>query len=175
MDIKKYIKNKDIELSNDDLDIEKLEKDLLKGYELSSQVEKKVSSAVEEANKTSKSSYTELETKFNELQTKYDDIEKRNTDITERNRNLALDNVMVKAGFKDDDFNDIRTMRNTMYGEIKDDKEAIAKIKEKYHNTYFPTPVEKVKDDLPINNGVSEPKEPVVTRKTSIKDLLIKK
>ena len=48
-------------------------------------------------------------------------IEKRNTDITERNRNLALDNVMVKAGFKDDDFNDIRTMRNTMYGEIKDD------------------------------------------------------
>ena len=175
MDIKKYIKNKDIELSNDDFDIEKLEKDLLKGYELSSDVEKKVSSAVEEANKTSKGAYTELETKYNELQTKYDDIEKRNTDITERNKTLSLNNIMVREGFKDEDFKDIRTMRNTMYGEVKDDKEAIQKIKEKYQNTYFPTPVvEKVKDDLPINNGVSEPKEPIVTRKTSIKDLLKK-
>lgn len=175
MDIKKYIKNKDIELSNDDLDIEKLEKDLLKGYELSSDVEKKVSSAVDEANKTSKATYSELEAKFNELQSKYDDIEKRNTDITERNRNLALDNVMTRAGFKDEDFNDIRTMRNTMYGEVKDDVEAINQIKEKYQKTYFPTPEKAVKDDLPINNGVSEPKEPIVSRKTSIKDIWNKK
>ena len=34
MDIKKYIKNKDIELSNDDLDIEKLEKDLKEDFEI---------------------------------------------------------------------------------------------------------------------------------------------
>ena len=39
MDIKKYIKNKDIEISNDDINIEKLENDLRKGYELSSEVE----------------------------------------------------------------------------------------------------------------------------------------
>lgn len=176
MEIKKYLKNKDIELSNDDIDIEKLEKDLLKGYELSSEADKRVSSAVEEANKASKTTYTELETKYNELQTKYDDIEKRNTDITERNKNLSLDNIMVREGFEDKDFNDIRTMRNTMYGEVKDDREAIQKIKEKYHNTYFPTvDTPKVKDDLPINNGVSEPKEPVVTRKTSIKEIIIKK
>lgn len=176
MDIKKYIKNKDVELSNDDFDVEKLEKDLLKGYELTSEVEKKISSAVEEANKTSKSSYTELESKYNELQTKYDEVEKRNVDITERNRTLALDNVMVKAGFDEKDFNDIRTMRNSMFSEVKDDVEAINQIKEKYKNTYFPTPiVEKVKDDLPINNGVVEPKEPIVNRNTSIKDLLIKK
>ncbi len=176
MDIKKYLKNKDIEVTNDDIDIDKLEKDLLKGYELSSEVEKKVSSALEEANKTSKGAYTELETKYNELQTKYDDIEKRNTDITERNKSLALENVMTREGFKDEDFKDISTMRYSMFGDVKDDREAIQKIKEKYQNTYFPTPdVPKVKDDLPISNGVSQPKEPVVTRKTSIKDLLIKK
>ena len=176
MDIKKYIKNKDIELSNDDLDIEKLENDLRKGYELSSEVEKKVSSAVEEANKTSSGTYKELETKFNELQTKYDDIEKRNTDITERNRSLALENVMTREGFKDEDFKDISTMRYSLYGDVKDDREAIQKIKEKYQNTYFPTPEQpKEKDDLPINGGVNEPKEPIVSRKTNIKDLLIKK
>ena len=88
MEIKKYLKNKDIELSNDDFDIEKLEKDLLKGYEPSSDVEKKISSAVEEANKVSSGTYTELENKYKELQTKFDDVEKRNVDIAERNKYL---------------------------------------------------------------------------------------
>lgn len=175
MDIKKYIKNKDIEITNDDIDITKLENDLRKGYELSSEVESRVSKALEEANNTSKSAYSELETKFNELQTRYDDIEKRNTDITERNRTLALENVMTREGFKDEDFKDISSMRYSMYSDIKDDKEAISKIKEKFQNTYFPTPEPiKAKDDLPINNGVSTPVEPIVNRKTSIKDLLKK-
>ena len=41
MDIKKYIKNKDIELSNDDFNIDKLENDLRKGYVLSSEVDER--------------------------------------------------------------------------------------------------------------------------------------
>lgn len=174
MDIKKYIKNKDIEISNDDINIEKLENDLRKGYELSSEVEEKVSKALNEANKTSKGAYSELETKYNELQTKYDDIEKRNTDITERNKTLALENVMTRAGFKDEDFKDISSMRYSMFGDIKDDKEAINQIKEKFKNTYFQTEPVKAKDDLPINNGSTEPQQPVVNRKTSIRDLRIK-
>lgn len=173
MDIKKYIKNKDIELSNDDIDIEKLEKDLRKGYELSSEVDEKVSNAVAEANRTSKSSYTELESKYNELQTRYDDIEKRNTDIVERNKSLALENVMTREGFEEKDFNDISTIRYSMFGEVKDDREAVSQIKEKYKNTYFPTTEPpKAKDDLPINNGVVTPKEPLVNRKTSIRELM---
>ena len=32
MDITKYLKNKDIQVSTDDFDIEKLEKDIRKGY-----------------------------------------------------------------------------------------------------------------------------------------------
>lgn len=171
MDIKKYIKNKDIELSNDDIDIEKLENDLRKGYELSSEVEKKITSAVDEANKVSKSAY-------DELQTKYEDIEKRNTDITERNKALSLENVMTRAGFKEEDFKDISSMRYSMYGDEKDDVKAIEGIKEKFKNTYFPTPVvepPKAKDDLPINNGSVEPPKPQVTRKTSIAEMVIKK
>lgn len=171
MDIKKYIKNKDIEINNDDFDIEKLENDLRKGYELSSEVEKKVSSAVAEANKTSKQA-------FDELQSKYDDIEKRNTDITERNRTLALENVMTRAGFKEEDFKDVSSMRYSMFSEEKDDVKAIEGIKEKFKNTYFPTITTeppKAKDDLPINNGSVEPPKPEVNRLTSIKDIVLKK
>ena len=40
MDISKYITNKDIQLSNDDINIEKLEKDIRKGYVSSDEVEK---------------------------------------------------------------------------------------------------------------------------------------
>lgn len=175
MDIKKYIKNKDIEITNDDIDITKLENDLRKGYELSSEAESRVSKAVEEANNVSKGAYAELEKKYNELQNNYEDIEKRNTDITERNKTLALENVMTRQGFKDEDFKDISSMRYSMYGDVKDDVEAITKIKEKFQNTYFPTPEKpQVKDDLPLSNGVVEPKEPVVNRKTSIRDLLKK-
>ena len=170
MDIKKYIKNKDLEVTNEDFDIEKLENDLRKGYELSSEVEKKVSSAVAEAQKTSKTAY-------DELQAKYDDIEKRNTDLTDKVKTVSLEWTMVEYGFNKDQFDEVSKMRTSLYGEEKDDNKAISQIKEKFKDTYFPTPVEppKAKDDLPLKSESVEPKAPVVTRTTSIKDLLIKK
>ena len=39
MDITKYLTNKDIQLSNEDFNIEKLEKDIRKGYVPSEEVE----------------------------------------------------------------------------------------------------------------------------------------
>ena len=177
MDIKKYIKNKDIEITNDDINIEKLESDLRKGYVLSSEVDEKVNSAVAEANKVSKADYDKLKGEYDTLQTSYTDIEKRNTDLSERNKSLSLENVMTRQGFKEEDFKDISSMRYSMYADEKDDVKAIQSIKEKYKNTYFPTPIEeppKAKDDLPINNGVTKPVTPKVTRLTNIKDLIIK-
>ena len=175
MDIKKYIKNKDIELSNDDFNIDKLESDLLKGYVPSSEVEKQVQSAVEEAKKTSKEEYDKLVQENTTLQNSIADYEKRNTDLADKNKTLSLENVMTREGFKQEDFKDISAMRYSMYGDL-DDVKAIQNIKEKYKNTYFPTPVEqpKPKDDLPINNGVEKPVEPKVNRMTSIKDLMKK-
>lgn len=177
-DIKKYIKNKDIELSNDDIDIEKLENDLLKGYVSTSDLEEKVSSAVKEAQNTSKTEYDKLKSQYDELQNSITDYEKRNTDLAEKNKTLTLENVMTREGFKQEDFKDVSAMRYSMYEEEKDDAKAISQIKEKFKDTYFPKTVEeppKQKDDLPINNGVSKPDEIKVNRKTSIKDLIIKK
>ena len=84
---------------------------------------------------------------------------------------------MTRAGFKEEDFKDVSTMRASKYGDEKDDVKAIESIKEKFKDTYFPTPTTeppKAKDDLPINNGTVEPKAPEVTRTTSIKDIMKK-
>ena len=56
MDISKYLTNKDIQLSNEDINLEKLEKDIRKGYVLSEEVE----NARKEALKENTASYTEL-------------------------------------------------------------------------------------------------------------------
>lgn len=175
MDIKKYIKNKDIELSNDDINIEKLEQDIRKGYVLSSDVDTQIENAVNEVKKTSKTEYDKIVAENTTLQNNIADYEKRNTDLAERNKTLTLENVMTREGFKQEDFKDISSMRYSMYGEEKDDVKAIASIKEKFKDTYFPTPVvEKPKDDLPINNGVVKPVEPKVNRFTKIKDIIKK-
>ena len=171
MDIKKYIKNKDIELSNDDFNIDKLESDLRKGFVSQDEVEERVSKAVDEIKTSSKTEYDTLKKQYEELQNNVNDYEKRNTDLVEKNKSLSLENVMTRAGFKEEDFKDISAMRYSMYGEL-DDVKAIESIKEKYKNTYFPTQPEKPKDDLPINNGVSKPVEPKVNRLTKIRDLM---
>lgn len=173
MDIKKYIKNKDIELSNDDINIDKLESDLRKGFISQEEVDERVSKAVEEIKTSSKTEYDKLKSQYDELQNNVADYEKRNTDLAEKNKSLSLENVMTRAGFKEEDFKDISAMRYSMYGDL-DDVKAIQSIKEKYVNTYFPTKEEKPKDDLPINNGVTKPVEPKVNRKTSIRELLKK-
>ena len=171
MDIKKYIKNKDIELSNDDFNIDKLESDLRKGFVSQDEVEERVSKAVDEIKTSSKTEYDTLKKQYEELQNNVNDYEKRNTDLVEKNKSLSLENVMTRAGFKEEDFKDISAMRYSMYGEL-DDVKAIDSIKEKYKNTYFPTQPEKPKDDLPINNGVSKPVKPKANRLTKIKDLM---
>lgn len=170
MDIKKYITNKEITITNDDIDFEKLENDLRKGYEPSSEVEKKIKSAVDEANKVSKSAY-------DDLQGKYDDIEKRNTDLADKVKKVSLERTMVEYGFKKDQFEEVSKMRSSLYGEEADDDKAISQIKEKFKDTYFPTtPSEppKAKDDLPIGNVPGEPKKPEVHRLTRIKELIKK-
>lgn len=177
-DIGKYITNKDITISNDDIDIDKLTNDLRKGYVSEGDIDERVKSAVNEANKTSKADYEKLKGEYDTLQNSVADYEKRNTDLAERNRTLSLENVMTREGFKEEDFKDISAMRYSMYADEKDDVKAISSIKEKYKNTYFPEPVkepEKQKDDGPINNGSVKPSEPKVNRLTSIKDIVIKK
>ena len=87
MDISKYLKNKDIQLSNEDLDFEKLEKDIRKGYVSSEEVDK----ARQEAKTEATTQYTALEEKYNKLEKSYNDIETRNTELTNNIKTKSLD------------------------------------------------------------------------------------
>jgi hypothetical protein len=172
MDISKYLTNKEIQLSNDDINIEKLEKDIRKGYVLSDEVDK----ARQEALKENTASYTELEEKYNKLEKSYNDIESRNTELTNSTKGLKLQVEMVSQGFKKENLEEISALRNSLFKDEEDDAKAISMIKEKYKATYFPEPEKTVEVPNESNfNSTTKPKEEIkVTRKTSLKDLIIK-
>lgn len=176
MDIKKYITNKDIEITNDDINIEKLTQDLRKGYVESSEVDSKVKSAVDEANKTSSTTLADLQSKFDDISKKYEDVEARNVSLTESNKRVELERDMASYGFKKENFEEVSKLRNSLFAD-DDNETALSKIGEKFKGTYFP---EDKKIDVPNEPGFksnqdTKPTEPVITRNTSIASLLIKK
>lgn len=170
MDISKYLTNKDIQLSNDDINIEKLEKDIRKGYVSSDEIEK----TRKETLKENTAHYTELEEKYNKLEKSYNDIETRNTELTNNTKGLKLQVEMVSQGFKKENLEEISALRNSLFKDEEDDAKAISLIKEKYKATYFPETEKKI--DVPNEtnfNSSSKPKEEIkITRKTSLKDLM---
>ena len=172
MDISKYLTNKDIQLSNDDINIEKLEKDIRKGYVLSEEVE----NARKETQKENTASYMELEEKYNKLEKSYNDIEARNTELSNNASKMKLQVEMVSQGFKKENLEEISALRNSLFKDEEDDAKAISMIKEKYKATYFPE--SEVKPVIPNEesfNSTSKPKEEIkITRKTSLRDLIIK-
>jgi hypothetical protein len=172
MDISKYITNKDIQLSNEDINLEKLEKDIRKGYVLSEELE----NAKKEAIKESTSKYSELETKYNTLDKSYNDLQAKYTEQTNSNGALKLQVEMVSQGFGKDKFEEISQLRNTLYKDEVDDSKAISMIKEKFGATYFPKAETKT-EVLNESNFNSQPKqnnEIKITRKTRLIDLLKK-
>ncbi len=90
MKIEKYLTNKDITLTNDDIDVQKLIQDLQNGMVSESEMTTRLETARKDWEKESSSKYSELEEKYNEL-------EKRNTGLTEDNSRLKLENVMWKT------------------------------------------------------------------------------
>ena len=174
MDIKKYITNKDIEITNDDINIDKLTNDLRKGYVASSEVDEKVKSAVAEANKTSSSTLSDLQSKFDDISKKFEDTETRNVELTAQNKQVALERDMASHGFKKDNFEEVSKLRNSLFADDDNDT-ALTKIADKFKGTYFPEIEKKV--DVPNEPGFKsnddvKPKEPEITRKTSISSLL---
>ena len=175
MDISKYITNKDIQLSNDDINIEKLEKDIRKGYILESEKESAVNEALENTKKESTSKYSELETKYNELEKNYNALEERNSNITSSNDDLHLQVEMISQGFSKDKFEEVKQLRNSLFADEKDDSKAIELIKEKFSATYFPkTSQVDIPNEVPAVHSNGETPKINITRKTSIKDLIIK-
>lgn len=170
MKIEKYLTNKDITLTNEDIDTAKLIKDLQQGMINESEADKRVEDARKEWEKESTRNFSELEAKYN-------DLEKRNADLTSKNSELHLQNVMTREGFKEEQFEEVSKLRTSIYAE-DDDETAIKSIKEKFKNTYFPEPEKVVTTPVPSENKInSEPqiKEPIkITRNTNIKDLFLK-
>ena len=113
MKIEKYLTNKDVTLTNDDIDTAKLIKDLQQGMINESEADKRVEEAKKEWEKEYSKNYSELEAKYN-------DLEKRNADLTSKNSELHLQNVMTREGFKEDQFNEISKLRTSMYAEDDD-------------------------------------------------------
>ena len=171
MDISKYVTNKDIQLSNEDINFEKLEKDIRKGYVSIEDVETEKNNAVGEIKK----SYSELEEKYNQLQKSYDDIEARNTQLTSNENKLKLEVEMTSQGFKREQFEEIETLRNSLFKDEQDNAKAISMIKEKYKSTYFPETSVEVPNETGFNSTSKvEEKKIEPTRKTSIKELIIR-
>ena len=174
MDISKYLKNKDVQVSTDDIDIEKLEKDIRKGYVLSEEVDK----ARNETMKEYTTKYTALEDEKNKLEKSYADLEARNTELTNKNRWVEQKVEMVSLGFKKEDLEEVSKLRNSVYESEEDDVKAFSAIKERYGSTFgFATnePVQPKVPEEPSFNSTTKPNNEIkITRNTSIKDLVIK-
>ena len=173
MEISKYITNKEIQLSNDDINIEKLEKDIRKGYVLESEQESAIQNAIENSKKESTSKYAELETKYNELEKSYNALEERNSSVTTSNNDLRLQVEMISQGFSKDKFDEVKQLRNSLYADEKDDAKAIELIKDKFGATYFPkTSQVDIPNEVSPEHASSDTHKINITRKTSIKDLM---
>lgn len=172
INISKYLTNKDVQLSNEDINIEKLEKDIRKGYVLSEEVDNAKSEAIKE----STSKYSELETKYSSLDKSYNDLQAKYTEQTNSNGALKLQVEMVSQGFGKDKFDEIAQLRNTLYKDETDDSKAIAMIKQKFGATYFPQTDAKVEvpQETNFNSAPKQNQEIKITRKTSLRDLLKK-
>ena len=175
MDIKKYLTNKDVELSNEDINFEKLEKDIRKGYVLAEEIEKAKSETKDEYS----SKYAEIENKYNSLDKTYNDLQAKNVDQSKTIDDLKLQVEMVSQGFKQDQFEEVAKLRTTLYAEEEDNSKAISGIKEKFGSVYIPKKEEEQKPNIPnegqFNNPTVPPKQEIkVTRKTNIKELIKK-
>ena len=170
MDISKYLTNKDIQLSNEDINFEKLEKDIRKGYVSSDEVENARKEALSESTKA----YSELEEKYNKLEKSYNDIEARNTELSNSANGLKLQVEMVSQGFKKEDLDEVAKLRTSLFAEEPDDAKAVSMIKEKYEATYFPKKTVDIPNETNFNVADVKPKEISITRNTKLKDLIIK-
>ena len=177
MDISKYLKNKDITLSNDDVDIEKLTKDLRKGFIEESEANSKAKAtyeteikdlrkSLEEKANLAESKYTVLENSYNDLNARYTEQSKQLS--AEHLRGIALEN-----GFNSSDVEEVSKLRTSLYADIQDDTEAVQKIKERYGKSFFDSSTTKAPNEGTFGSGNQTKKNDVViTRKTSIQDLM---
>ena len=180
MDISKYLTNKDVSISNDDIDFEKLTTDLRKGYVEEKQANANLESRLKEVNadyeNKLKSAREETTTKLTELQNSYDDLNSKYAEQSNKLRESNLRVTISEAGFNSNDFDRVQKLRTTYYNDVENDTEAVQKIKEEFGKVYFESKQNQAPNESKFNNsnGTKEP-DVVITRNTSIKDMIRKK
>lgn len=173
IDLTKYVTNKDLEIKNEDFDLKKLGKDLYKGYTKNEDIP---------TYKHSDADFDKLQSDYSSLENNYNGVVKSLDDTNTKLARVSMENILVKDGFKEENFDEVIKLRQSLYAEEKDDGKAFGAIKEKFKNTYF----EIEKKEEPISEFTKAPDEGSfkgngeketlkITRKTSIRDLLIKK
>lgn len=171
MEISKYLTNKDIQITNDDVNIEKLQKDLTKGMYTEDEVNTRLADAKTEYEKT----IGDLNAKIGSMQTDYDALSTKYAEQTQTLKDKNLLNVMLEQGFKSSSFDEVSKLRQSLYGDEPDDTKAVQKVKEHFGKVYF----EESKGQAP-NEGSFESKKPddtskiVITRNTKLSQLMTK-
>lgn len=171
IDITKYQKNKDIELSNDDINIDKMIKDIRKGYVLGEEAD----NARNEAIRESTSKYTELETKYNNLEKSYNDVQAKMVEKTNTINDLNLKIGMNDLGFDKSKFDKVSSLRKSVYAEEQDDLKALEKIKEDFGASLIEVkeqPKQEIPEETSFNTTPKTETQIKITRKTKISDLL---
>ena len=171
MEISKYLTNKDIQITNDDVNIEKLQKDLTKGMYTEDEVNTRLADAKTEYEKT----IGDLNAKIGSMQTDYDALSTKYAEQTQTLKDKNLLNVMLEQGFKSSSFDEVSKLRQSLYGDEPDDTKAVQKVKEHFGKVYF----EESKGQAP-NEGSFESKKAddtskiVITRNTKLSQLMTK-
>lgn len=176
MDIKKYLTNKDVEITNDDFDIEKLTKDLRKGYieetEAKASAKATYETELKDLRKNLEEKATLAESKYTVLENSYNDLNAQLTERTNQLKASELKSVALENGFKSSDVEEISKLRTSLYADIQDDNEAVQKIKDRYGKSFFDNSTTKAPDESNFGSTETKPSDVVITRKTSIKDLM---
>lgn len=173
MDIANYLKNKDITISNDDLDLEKLSNDLRKGYTKNSDIKEPDYSGY-----VKKDDFTKLQNDYTNLENNYNTTIKTLNDTNDKMARVSLESKLVRKGFKEENFDEVVKLRNSLYADEKDDQKAVDQIAEKFKNTYFAQEQKTQFTQAPNENGAvsgnngSKENDIKISRNTSIKDLL---
>ena len=126
LDITKYLKNKDITISNDDLDLEKLSSDLRKGYTKNSDIKEPDYSGY-----VKKEDFDKLQSDYTTMETNYNNQTKVLSDTNEKMARVSLESKLVRKGFKEENFDEVVKLRNSLYADEKDDQKAVDSIAER--------------------------------------------
>ena len=115
IDLTKYLKNKDVKITNEDFDLEAMSKDVYKDYTKTSEIKAP-------KDMVSKSDFEKLQSDYATLESNYNTAVKSLSDTNEKMNRVSLESKLVRKGFKDEDFDEVVKLRNSLYAEEKDDQ-----------------------------------------------------